>query len=60
MVPLNNDLKLRTMEKKSVFGAHFNFSIFNQETRNVYKGEDSNKHCSGYCIISESWLISVN
>ena len=42
MVPLNNDLKLRTMEKKSVFGAHFNFSIFNQETRNVYKGEDSN------------------
>ena len=37
MVPLSGDLKLRSQEKKSVFGAHFSFQIFNQETRNVYK-----------------------
>ena len=43
MVPLSGDLKLRSQEKKSVFGAHFSFQIFNQETRNVYKekGQDT-------------------
>ena len=42
MVPLSGDLKLRSQEKKSVFGAHFSFQIFNQETRNVYKEKGQN------------------
>ena len=46
MVPLSGDLKLRSQEKKSVFGAHFSFQIFNQETRNVYKEKGENTETS--------------
>ena len=36
-IPLINELKLRSEEKKSVFGAHYTFTIFNVNNRNVYK-----------------------
>jgi len=36
-VSLSSNLKLKQIEKKSVFGAHHNFQIFNEESRNVYK-----------------------
>jgi len=36
-ISLSPSLKLKQVEKKSVFGAHHNFQIFNEEARNVYK-----------------------
>ena len=36
-VILGPSIKLRQIEKKSVFGAHHNFQIYNEESRNVYK-----------------------
>ena len=53
MVPLSGDLKLRSQEKKSVFGAHFSFQIFNQETRNVYKEKGQNPVISKRVKITE-------
>ena len=54
MVPLSGDLKLRSQEKKSVFGAHFSFQIFNQETRNVYKVKGQNKKKTAFELVKNS------
>jgi len=58
MVPLSGDLKLRSQEKKSVFGAHFSFQIFNQETRNVYKDHRTLDLSTTSADELESWKAS--
>ena len=58
MVPLSNDLKLRSAEKKSVFGAHYTFQIYNQETRNVYKDHKTIDLAAQNQDELESWKAS--
>ena len=58
MIQLTSDLKLRSEEKKSVFGAHFTFQVFNTETRNVYKDHRTLDLAAVNSDELESWKAS--
>lgn len=58
MVTLCSDHKLRSEEKKSVFGAHFTFQIFNTEQRNMYKDHRTLDLAAVNADELESWKAS--
>ena len=58
MIQLCNDHKLRSEEKKSVFGAHFTFSIYNTESRNMYKDHRTLDLAAVNSDELESWKAS--